>query len=474
MAALLLAGFPVFAGEATVSWQSVTLAGNKIGHRQIVREVNAGVVRTTERLQLTLQQPGDEPRQSETVLVYTESLQGEALQIEKSVRSSSANHTMTARVDGGTLHVERADGRHREKMQFALPSNFLLREGVRRALLSLSGDTRELEYTSWNFSAHRLDSFVLRASREPVGRPYAWRIWRENTRSGQSEPTELLADHQFFVQEERAVSGGEKLVLTTCDKACALENFDPVTHVYRQLVRSPVRISESALRGRVRYLLQGEFAVRPPETGEQHIERVDAGWRVEVCDDCGQEDAPGSEVLAKALAASYWIAADSPAIRARVVALLGEGAAARNAADVHARMKTLTRFVNQHMREQPDYSGYATALEAFESRQGDCTEHALLLASMARAAGIPARIAAGMAYSNERFMGRKFVFAPHAWVQIWDGERWRSYDSGLGEFSAGYITLGISDGELADIAHINEQLHRIEIVSAVQLLARGQ
>ncbi|MFT6552452.1 MAG: transglutaminase-like putative cysteine protease [Zhongshania marina] len=124
------------------------------------------------------------------------------------------------------------------------------------------------------------------------------------------------------------------------------------------------------------------------------------------------------------------------------------------------------------MSEEPNYSGYATALEAYNSRQGDCTEHALLLATLARAAHIPARVVFGLAYTNERFLGRKYVFVPHTWVQAWTGERWESYDSGLGEFSAGYIALGLSNGDQADILRINEQLQKISITSAIQIRRR--
>ena len=40
----------------------------------------------------------------------------------------------------------------------------------------------------------------------------------------------------------------------------------------------------------------------------------------------------------------------------------------------------------------------ATAAEVARSREGDCTEHAVLLAALARARGIPARVAMGLVY----------------------------------------------------------------------------
>lgn len=452
------------AEQREVRWQSVTLAGDKIGHRQLVRQVSERAVTTTETLVITLQQPGEEPRSSETTLVYVESPEGRPLSLEKLIRSHSANHRMTAVVEGDELKVSRGA----EQQRFALTEPFLLREGVRRALLEQTGRQRELEYYSWNFSALRLERFRVRATALSEG-PYAWELERKQLEPARADVTRLLADEQFMVREERALTAGDELVLRDCDKACALADFYPVTHVYRQLIRAPVRINESALRGKIRYRLAGDFTLEPPETDEQRVTRLENDWQLEVCGDCGREPAPDAAALVRALSSNYWIAADHRDIRTAVTNVLGEEA---DKAPVVERMQALTRFVGLYMSDQPDYSGYATALEALDSRSGDCTEHALLLAALARAAGIPTRVVVGIAYTNERFLGRKYVFVPHAWVQAWTGERWQSFDSGLGDFTAGYIALGFSDGELADIARVNEQLHRIEIASAVQVKQR--
>ena len=136
-------------------------------------------------------------------------------------------------------------------------------------------------------------------------------------------------------------------------------------------------------------------------------------------------------------------------------------------------MQRLTRFVTAHMDEVATYSGYGTALDALQSGHGDCTEHALLLAALGRAAGIPSRLVMGLAYNNERFLGRRFVFVPHMWVQAWTGDRWESFDSGLGAFTAGYIALALSaEGDQASFLAMNALLDTLSIDSAVQLRSR--
>ncbi len=56
---------------------------------------------------------------------------------------------------------------------------------------------------------------------------------------------------------------------------------------------------------------------------------------------------------------------------------------------------------------------------------------------------------AGLAYGS-RFIGKPHAFGPHMWVQAWNGQRWVSYDAGLGAFDAGHIALSIGDGTPED------------------------
>ena len=112
-------------------------------------------------------------------------------------------------------------------------------------------------------------------------------------------------------------------------------------------------------------------------------------------------------------------------------------------------MLHLVDAVRYHMTGPVDYLGYASAEEALRTRSGDCTEYAVLLAALARARNIPARVSYGLVYAD-RFSGKKDVFSPHAWVQAWTGTRWESYDAGIGEFDATHLALGIGRGDPRD------------------------
>ncbi|MGJ8686534.1 MAG: transglutaminase-like domain-containing protein, partial [Spongiibacteraceae bacterium] len=214
--------------------------------------------------------------------------------------------------------------------------------------------------------------------------------------------------------------------------------------------------------------LRGAEQLSVPTTPRQRVSATPAGLELVVCDDCGVGETPSEEVLSRALVSNYWL----PAAQPEFSALIGRLFLEDDDLSATIKMKRITRFVERHMDEEADYAGYATALEALKSQRGDCTEHALLLAALARAAGIPSRVVIGVAYNNERFLGRRYVFVPHAWVQAWTGERWQSFDSALGEVHSGYIALGVSDGEQEVLLNIHQQLHKLEVMSAVLLKSR--
>jgi hypothetical protein len=72
--------------------------------------------------------------------------------------------------------------------------------------------------------------------------------------------------------------------------------------------------------------------------------------------------------------------------------------------------------------------GMPTALDVLTTRKGDCNEHAVLFTALARAAGLPARVVAGVVYIND-------AFYYHAWAEVWLGQ-WVAVDPTLHQFPA--------------------------------------
>jgi transglutaminase-like putative cysteine protease len=132
---------------------------------------------------------------------------------------------------------------------------------------------------------------------------------------------------------------------------------------------------------------------------------------------------------------SFVIDFDQPpveALRREVAALYG----------AQPSVPELVRFTRDTLDESWDGPGFAVASSAATSRSGDCSEHAVLLAGLARAFDRPARVVLGvLVVTHEDQLG---AFG-HAWAEIHDGVRWRRADatSWEGADTLGHVPVGV-------------------------------
>jgi len=139
----------------------------------------------------------------------------------------------------------------------------------------------------------------------------------------------------------------------------------------------------------------------------------------------------GDEALSEFLKPSLFIQSDDPKIR--------ELAASIVSADDTALTKArkLMDWVYHNIEKRPVLS-LPDALSTLENRVGDCNEHAMLLSALARAAGIPVKVEAGLVYLNDRFYY-------HAWNTLYLGE-WITVDALLGQMPADVTHIRFSSG----------------------------
>ena len=128
------------------------------------------------------------------------------------------------------------------------------------------------------------------------------------------------------------------------------------------------------------------------------------------------------------------------------------------------RADQLRRIAHEHIESKDLSVGFATASDVARTRQGDCTEHAVLLAALFRGAGIPSRCVTGLVYADQ-FAGHEGVFGFHMWTQAWVVEQWVDYDATLPDgvrFDATHIALSVSD--------LNDGLAGSDMAAMVPLL----
>lgn len=142
---------------------------------------------------------------------------------------------------------------------------------------------------------------------------------------------------------------------------------------------------------------------------------------------CGDQATPAD------LGPSLWIQADAPEIQALAKSLTHENDG------LQAVALTLERYVFQTIKNRGYNHTFLSALDVLQTREGDCTEHAVLLAALARASNIPARVAVGLIHQQD-------AFYYHMWTEVLIDGCWIGLDGtrGNGGITPEYIKLGQS------------------------------
>ncbi len=210
--------------------------------------------------------------------------------------------------------------------------------------------------------------------------------------------------------------------------------------------------------------IEGDELPEVPDLAAQRVEVLDGRLRLTV--EMGSSPRLSGVDPEAYLKASTYISHDEARIRQLFSqALAGQGVAAGTL----ERAEALREFVNGYVVEKDLNTLLATAAEVAETRSGDCTEHAVLLTALLRAAKIPARVVTGLVYA-ERFAGASQIFGYHMWSQALVDGRWIDLDATLDgtRFDATHITFATStlDDERTaarDIARVGALMGKLRI-----------
>ncbi len=188
------------------------------------------------------------------------------------------------------------------------------------------------------------------------------------------------------------------------------------------------------------YILRAKEGTLPeivfPESILEMVERTPEAITVRVeslVPPAAAKIGPVPDSLREFLGSNGTLQADDPEVAARTKEAVG------TETDVWKAAKALERWVHQHIKKKNYGVSFATAKEVVRSREGDCTEHGVLLAAMARAAGIPSRVIAGLVYYRNGFGG-------HMWTEVNVGGSWYPLDATLPceQVDATHLALGAS------------------------------
>jgi hypothetical protein len=464
---LLLLALPLLAHATPPAdqWFTVLLDGRKIGSFEAKREVRDGQVHTTQSLDIALDRAGVRVALGSTE-TSTDTIAGVPLAFGSISRLSGSESRIEGRVHDGRADITITTGGATQQRTMPWPANALLPEGVRlagmRAGLEPGARYSALAFQPSGLEAAEITSTIAAAEQVdlPGGARKLHPVEQVLAFPGAPMKTRAWIDAEQTVYKLTMPIMGVDLVLLACDRACATAPNQGSDVFERTLMPSPRNLRAQELAGTMRYTLsspRSESALALPDTDEQRVEARGKDRIVTITRDARArtQERPAPEDFRP----NDWLQSDAPDI----VRLARQ--AAGDATKPLERMRRIETFVRGYIRTKSLDVGYASALEVAHTPEGDCTEHALLVAALGRALGIATRVVDGLAYAPG-FAGKDQVFVPHAWAQAFVEGRWQSFDAALSGFDAGHIALAVGDGDPWKFYAGLDLLGRIELRKA--------
>jgi len=455
---------------------AVFMEGKKVGHAIQSRVVEDEKVTTTEEVSITISR-ADVPITINMTETSIETPAGKPL----GFRVSQDMSIMTMKVEGtvdeqGTVNVTTKSMGADQKSTLEWPSGAVMAEGLR--LLTLSKGLKEgSTYTAKVFSPgimQALDVNIVIGSKQNVdllGRVVSLtEVTTTLNMPGAGEITSTTyVDENLRALKNVMPVAGLHVEMVACAKEFALGENDVLEIVEKMFVRSPEPLGNLGSVKSITYDLipTGDASkLTIPSNDNQTAQRLSNGKVVVTVKPVSAP--PGvtfpytgsDETILEATKPTRFLQSD----RKEIIEVARR--AVGGTKDAAEAIKKIEAFVADYIENTSLSVGYASAAEVLASRQGDCSEFAVLTAALCRAVGIPAQVVVGIAYVED-FAGLQ-GFGGHAWTQAYVGGKWVGLDAafkgtGRGGYDAGHIALAAGGGEPADFLNMASTLGQFTI-----------
>lgn len=449
---------PLFAAAEEIDYLAILVDGHKIGYSVHTRKADDKKITTIEDMNMLIGR-GNMAIRYTSKEISVETPAGKPISFEMTQNISGAKESRKGTVKDGKVKMTVQSGPSSKVSEIAYPSGALMAEGLRLVQIQKGlqpGQTYEVSIFRPDME-NAVPAEIVVGQKTKVdlfGRVLDLTEVKMNMKLGQQVITVTsFVDENLDALKSIVPMMGMNLELLACEKEFALRQDDIVDFLDKLSIASPVSLDETQLAGPITYELTAttDKPLILPATDSQTIKEVAPGkLQVTVTPSVPQGpvkypyEGKDKEIQKAIQATDYLQTKDS-----KITDLVKHAATTSDDA-VKASLQ-IENFVMGYITKKDFSVGYASAAEVARSRQGDCTEHALLTAAICRAAGIPARIACGVVYAD--VLGeKKNVFGAHMWTEVFLGDKWYPIDSTRAPngFSAGHITLAHSDGNPTD------------------------
>lgn len=459
---------------------AVFMEGKKIGYAIESRAVSEGKVTTSEEVCITLNRIGV-PITVQMMETSIETTEGKPLGFKLDQKLGAMNMTVMGKVDDqGMVDLTTTSMGSEQKRTFQWPRGAVMAEGLR--LIEMKKGTREgTEFTVKIFTPGILQSIDTHVRIGPIrnidllGRVVALReVTTILSMPGTGKVVSTgYVDEDLSVQKTTMPIAGMNVEMVSCAKEFALSPNDVLDVIDKMFLPSPKALYNlDAVKSITYYIVpkQGAADLTIPSDDNQHVKQLSNGGLILIVKPV---DAPSgakfpytgsNPAVLEATKSTRFLQSDNEDVIALARRAIG------NSKDAAEAAKKIEAFVGEYVQNRSLSVGYASAAEVAASRQGDCSEFAVLTAAMCRAVGIPARVVVGVAYVNE-FEGHK-GFGGHAWTQAYVGGKWIGLDAsfkggGRGGYDAGHIALAIGNGNPEDFFNMVSTMGQFKVEQVI-------
>lgn len=472
-------------GRFLDEWFELHMGGGKIGyaHNTTARDKDNIITSTEFHIKIGR---ADQPVVMDTSQRTTETLSGVPLGFESETRFSQMKSSMRGTVKDGKITIVSSQYGMDQTQVFDYPKDALLSWGLFREQVT-RGFAPGTKYTLRTYSAElRLDDAVT--AHVAVGDWEEFSI-RDKKQRGQKVtvtmegPTGSL-DMISWVNKDglplrsRVVMPGlGDMEMHSVGQAAALADFVPTEMFMTTVLKSNRPIDKdktSSIRYRIRAKHDGADVNSLPQTDSQKLKRIDDQTVEVTVTRLSHALAPRESGSAYAdmknadpQLADYLEPNLMMNIRDEKLIELAKKAAGGER-DPMVLADKLRRFVTEYVETKSLNVGFATASEVARTKEGDCSEHGVLLAALGRLVGLPSRVAVGLAYVPI-FGGQDDIFGYHLWTQFHIGGKWVDFDAALRESDCSPIRITFAVSSLKDSGVADLSLPLISKIGAIDL-----
>ncbi len=449
------------------------MEGKKVGYAIQNRAVAGNKVTTSVELKITLSRLGVSVS-VQTKAITIETIDGKPLGFEvEQAFGMMVTKTIGTVDEQGKVTVKTGQ----QQIEFDWPSGAVMSEGMRLLLLKY-GLAEGTTYTAKLFDPSMMlvvDVEVKVGPKQNVdllGRVVALTEVQSSASSAQigSLVSTEYYDDNLLLQKSITPVMGMTVEQVACTKEFALGQIDVLEVVDKMFMASPEPLSDVGSARSITYYLSAvtdEVDLKIPSNDNQKVEQLSGGTIILTVEPVAAPTGvrfpyKGTDPAAlEALKPTRYVESDQKVIIDLARRAVGDTSDAAKAA------RRIEAFVADYVADKSLSVGYASAAEVAVSKQGDCSEHAVLTAALCRAVGIPAQVVTGLAYVSQWGTFQN-GFGGHAWVQVYLGDKWVGLDAafrgtGRGGFDAGHITLAVGSGNPEDFLNLINTMGQFKI-----------